>query len=133
MSSIFAKVAHFNHHVLEITPRPVGLQSHEEARLSERQLIEEAEEFLDAVVEDKDVVKAVDACIDSIYFALGILYKMGVTEEKFDSIFEVVHNANMKKVMGKKANRQGFDAADATKPEDWVAPEVYIERILNDD
>lgn len=126
----YMMVAEFNKKVLKIMPRPLGVTEGHEAALSVRQLIEEAEELAEAVA-DKDLVNAIDAVIDSIYFAYGIMYKMGVTEEMLDNIFSIVHNSNMMKKKGVKKGREGFDAADANKPTSWEAPEDKIKRYLN--
>jgi len=117
--------------VLGISPREINLPELEEAKLSTLQLKEEATEFLDAV-NDGLLGYAVDAIVDSIYFSYGILYKMGVSEEKMDRIFSIVHEANMKKQIGIKKGREGFDALDAVKPEGWEAPEEQIEMVLAD-
>lgn len=130
MSKEFRLVSAFNQTVLGLAVRKHGLQDGEEARLSFAQLAEEAQEYMDANLEG-DLPGAVDACIDSIVFAMGILFKMGVTEEEFDTIFEVVMNANMTKKIGVKAGREGFDAADAVKPTDFIPPEVFIKEILS--
>ncbi len=57
-----------------------------------------------------------DALIDLIYFALGHCYRMGIP---FDSWFELVHNANMAKVLRK--TKRGNK--DAIKPPEWQKPE----------
>jgi len=123
------QVVEFNHDVLGIKDRRIKLQERSEAGLSYIQLLEEAEEFAEAYQKD-DMVEAVDAVCDSIYFAYGILYKMGISEEKFNDIFSVIHNANMNKKLGTKKGREGYDAFDATKPEGWVAPEDQILEVL---
>lgn len=129
MSREYEQVVEFNRVILGLEQRPHGLQSYAEAQLSFVQLKEESIEYLEAVTE-KDLVKCVDACVDSIVFAMGILYKMGVTEEEFSTIFEVVMGANMTKKMGVKKGREGYDAADAYKPDDFVPPEEIIADIL---
>lgn len=126
----FEKVAEFNQEVLDIQPREKGLQNSDEAQLSMMQMREEIDEFEEGY-EQRDLVKCVDACIDNIYFTMGVLYKMGITPDDFSTIFEVVHQANCAKVMGKKAERSGFESADAIKPEGWVAPEEIIKEILD--
>lgn len=131
MKSAFTQVKEFNKDILGIAPRPKGLQSPDEAALSHKQLTEEAEEFLQAN-KDHDYIGSVDACIDSIVFAMGILYKLGVTETEFDTIFEIVMSANMAKKIGVKKGREGFGAADAIKPEGWVPPEELIAKVLED-
>lgn len=133
MKSIFNQVAEFNEKVLNIKPLEKGnLLASDVIALSCHQLHEEADELQEAH-DEQDYIGAVDACIDSIYFSLGILYKLGVKEHQFDAIFEVVNNANMAKVSGKAKGREKHSAADATKPEGWSGPEDTIAQILADD
>ena len=129
MKTQFSQVQTFNQEILGIDPRAKGVQPLEEAQLSHKQLTEEADEYLQAI-KDGDYIGAIDGCIDSIVFAMGILYKLGITEDQFDDIFEVVMTANMMKKIGVKKGREGFGAADAVKPEGWVPPEETIARIL---
>lgn len=129
MSKEFRKVATFNQIVLGIDKRNHGLQTHDEAQLSYIQLKEEAIEYLEALGQD-DLPGCIDACIDSIVFAMGILYKMGITEEEFDTMFEVVMNYNMTKKKGVKAGREGHDAADAVHAPGMVKPEEIIRDML---
>lgn len=131
MNKAYRNVVKFNQEILGVVPRPLGLQPQQEAALSFTQLIEEANEFDDAWGE-QDFIGAIDSCIDSIFFAMGILYKMGVTPEKFDRIFDAVTQANMSKKIGVKEGREGFDAADAIKPADFKSPEEAIAEILGD-
>ena len=128
----FHQVESFNKSVLNIEPpKERRLLDHDTIKLSHSQLVEEANELLDAHTEH-DYIGAVDACIDSIYFAMGILYKLGVTEDQYGAIFEVVNEANMAKVKGKAKGRESHNADDATKPEGWESPEGTIARILAD-
>lgn len=131
MATPFKRVEIFNQEILGIKPRNLGLQEFEECKLSYAQISEEADEFMTACIQ-QDYVKAIDACIDSIVFAKGILYKMGVDEELFHKIFAVVMDANMQKKIGIKKGREGFNAVDAVKPENWVSPESRIEELLNE-
>jgi len=65
-----------------------------------------------------------DALADLVYVALGTAYKMGLP---FDSIWQAVQAANMRKVAGptKRGNK-----VDACKPEGWVGPETAIARAI---
>ena len=127
----FGQVVKFNREVLGITARINSLQKPEEAALSYTQLVEEANEFRDAV-EEVDYIGCIDAIIDSLYFSYGILYKLGLDEALVNRLFTVVHNANMQKAKGIKAGREGFNAADASKPEDWIDPRTAMMEILCD-
>lgn len=128
---MFNKVVKFNQDILGIEPRPLGLQTQDEYELSYLQIKEEADEFLQAC-EEGDFVGVIDAIIDNIVFSLGILYKLGLNEFLYTSIFNTIMNANMEKRSGIKAGREGFDSVDAIKPKGWVSPERRIEEILNE-
>tara|TARA_Y100000310_G_C20496354_1_gene721735 strand:+ start:459 stop:809 length:351 start_codon:yes stop_codon:yes gene_type:complete len=109
--------------------RPVGMQSQDEFDLSMRQLQEEQNEIMQAYAAD-DFIGVLDGLFDLQYFLFGIFYKNGINAETYEKIFTVIHNCNMTKVKGIKAGREGFDAADAVKPESWVSPEEQISKIL---
>lgn len=93
-------------------------------------MYEEASEFRDAN-DEVDYIGAVDAVLDELYFCYGILYKLGITEEMADDMFDAIHQANMSKKKGIKEGREGFDAADAGKPKDWVDPRKMMEEIIH--
>jgi len=86
-------------------------------------LHEELDEFCIASGEG-DMVGVADALADLVYVALGTAYKMGLP---FDSIWQAVQAANMRKVAGptKRGNK-----VDACKPEGWVGPETAIARAI---
>lgn len=118
-------VSHFNEHVLKLERRPLGPMPKDVGNHLVKCLHEEAIELQEA--HDKaDLVGCVDALIDSIYFAVGGLYKLGLSREDAVRVFELVHKANMTKQKGQKESRATGDAADAVKPEDWVSPEQAI-------
>ena len=119
----------FNQEILKVEPRPVKLQPKQERLLTYHQLREEADEFIDAQV----TFEAVDAIIDSLYYAYGALDKLGLDEPKVNRCFEAVHNKNMEKALGKVAKRDYGDHADAVKPDDWVGPEKLIIEIIGTD
>lgn len=129
MCEKYKSVVEFNQKVLGIAQRSKVLQPVDEFKLSHKQLTEEANEFLEAC-EDFDYINAIDAVIDSLIFGFGILYKLGLSEREVDEIFAAVMEANMTKKLGVKAGREGFNAADAVKPVDFVSPETRIMRIL---
>lgn len=126
----FGQVVDFNREVLGITERVIGLQPPEEAALSYTQLIEEVREYQEAIGR-ADFVDCVDAILDGLYFSYGILYKMGLDEALVNHLFTTIHEANMQKAKGVKAGREGFDAADATKPDTWVNPKTTMKEILS--
>lgn len=82
-------------------------------------LLEEVNEFM-AAKNNNDVVEALDAMIDLIYYAMGRCYEMGISPEEFKRAWDIVHEANMQKKLGNKG--RGSDL-DAVKPEGWKAPE----------
>lgn len=88
-------------------------------------LREEAQEFEDT----SDPVHQVDALIDSVIFALGGLYRMGLSEMQAGSAISAVMHANFAKKAGQMA-RSIPGVPDAVKPEGWVPPEQAIAAIL---
>jgi len=79
---------------------------------------EEVAEFLAA----RTVAEQADAMIDLIYFAVGTMVEMGVRPE---SLFDIVHGANMQKLWpdGKPRFR---DDGKTVKPPTWVDPDEAI-------
>lgn len=123
-------VVEFNQRVLKIDQRPIGMLLQHEYEISAKCLNEELEEFSDAYATG-DLVGMIDAITDLKYFADGILYKMGLTARTIDEVGRAVHEANMEKKLGVNARRGDGSAADAVKPEGWVAPEERIAKILD--
>ena len=123
-------VIEFNRDLLGIEQRTPAMMSVEEHTHLTMALQEELQEFNDAVVEG-NVVGAVDAIVDLMYFAVGGLWKLGLSHEQMVHCMKAVHAANMLKRKGKVAKRY-TGAADAVKPENWVAPEELIRKILAD-
>ena len=66
-----------------------GLQRHSYMK-------EELQEFHDAV-EAEDLVEQADACIDIIYFALGTLIELGLSD-KYEALFANIQASNISKV-----------------------------------
>ncbi len=128
-----ALVVEFNQRVLGIAKRHlIGWQRPNDFRLSLAQLREEIDEVQEAY-EKGDFVGLIDGLIDIDYFLKGVVYKHGLTIEQYHELFVLVHEANMEKKLGVKENRQGFgDAADAIKPQGWVAPEERIRAKLSE-
>lgn len=119
-------VSEFNRDILKLERPPLGPMPKDTGDHLFKCLVEEAEEFQEAH-EQADFIKCVDSLIDSIYFAIGGLYKLGLSREDAVKVFELVHQANMTKVRGQKEGRITGDAADAIKPDEWVSPEAAIE------
>lgn len=129
MKSFAQNVVEFNQQILGIEQRPIGKLPKPEFEISVKCLNEEIGEFVDNYDVD-DFIGCVDAMVDLIYFANGVLYKMGLTAQEIDSCCEVVHNANMEKKRGVNSKRAVEGAADAVKPDGWVSPEERIAAIL---
>lgn len=125
----YKQVVEFNQQVLKIDPRELNLLSPSELGITFDCLTEEVGEFLTAH-SDRDIIGAIDAIIDLMYFAQGVLYKIGISPEMYEKIFTAVHEANMSKQLGVKAGRGDGIAADAIKPEGWAPPEARIRSIL---
>jgi len=121
-------VIDFNQVVLGIQPRLKGLLIDSEAEISYKCLLEEANEFMGAV-ETSDYIGCIDSILDSMYFAAGILYKLGLTSEEVDKCMSAVHLCNMTKKKGINSKR-ATGAADAIKPDGWISPEERIKEIL---
>lgn len=134
-----ADVITFNRGLLGIPDRPVALLSVAEGSHLIKCLNEEVGELIDAVTEgqlfgaaEAAVVQSVDALIDLMYFAVGGLYKMGLTRAMIVECMQTVHAANMTKVKAKVAKRHVEGAVDAGKPTDFIGPEAEIARILSE-
>lgn len=124
---LFKRVFLFNEVVVKIAPRPLKPLKPDEKDWLVMALREEATELADST----NLVDQVDALIDSIIFATGGLYRLGLTEEQALQCFHAVMDANFEKKAGQKPTRVVGDVADAVKPAGWVGPEERIGGILN--
>lgn len=131
---IIAKVREFNRDVLNIKKdgvKPFNKDDKEASWLIVALNEEVNDEFIQGL-ERVNLIDQVDALLDTVYFAIGGMIRLGLTDEQIHACFDAVHNSNMLKDLGIKESRSGFgDTADAVKPEDWVAPETKMEKILN--
>lgn len=118
----------FNDIVINVGQRPLNPLTQTEAEWTLKAWAEESDEFRDAW-ENQDIVKMVDSALDLCYFAIGTLRRMGLTVEQAQACFQAIHEANMRKKKGKKAERGDFED-DAVKPEDFVPPDELIGNIL---
>lgn len=121
------KVYEFNY-VVRGVERPKQIKFLQGAQRNDRAayMQEELNEFIEA----DSIEGQVDAIIDLLYFSYGTLYEMGISKETFEQCFDIVHNANMCKVAGKKDRATAIDGVDAKKPEGWEAP--TLEGIIRD-
>lgn len=126
---MLTRVFDFNAKVVGIEPRRLGeiTPGHPEISWLVGVLQEEAQELAEA----ESLVDQVDALIDSIIFALGGLYRLGLTEEQALKCFHAVMDANFEKRSGQKKGREVEGVKDAVKPEGWKGPEARIKEILN--
>lgn len=131
MDQFTRNIIDFNQRILGIMQRDPAMLNESEFNISCECLHEEINELKSAHV-DGDFIGCIDALIDLRYFAVGVLYKLGLTVEQIEAMDQAVHEANMQKKLGKKAGRGDGIAADAVKPENWVSPEERIANILDD-
>ena len=126
---MFTRVFDFNARVVGIEPRLLGTitPEHPEMEWLVGVLQEEAQELAEA----KTLVDQVDALIDSIVFAMGGLYRLGLTKEQALECFHAVMDANFEKKAGQKEGREVEGVKDAIKPEGWKGPEARIKEVLN--
>ena len=121
------EIIEFNREVLDIKDRPIGMLSAVEFDYLIKAFKEETYEIQDA----RNMAEFVDGVLDLCYFAIGGLYRAGLTEEKITKCFNVIHTANMQKQQGVQEKRGG-KAIDAVKPEGWIPPEQQIRKILEE-
>jgi len=66
-----------------------------------------------------------DKHLDSIYFNIGSLHKLGLSPEQIVEGLQVVHDANKQK-SGKKDSK-----GKVIKPTDFINPEPFLQKILD--
>lgn len=93
--------------------------------LAYKLLKEEVLELLDAKTE----VDQLDALVDTIYIAIGAMWKMGLSAEQIQAAILVVCNANDSKVVVKT---EPHIKANQFKGENFVPPEEKLQEILNE-
>ena len=125
--NVFIHITEFNREIIGIEQRPHGLLNQDEVEFTSKALDEERVEFIQAH-QSGDFIGAIDALLDSIYFAVGGLYKMGLTPDQMAACMAAVHEANMTKKKG--VTKRGHEN-DAAKPEGWISPEERIGKILD--
>lgn len=126
---MITRVFDFNAQVVGIQPRLLGTitPEHPEMGWLVGVLQEEAQELAEA----GNLVEQVDALVDSIIFAVGGLYRLGLTDEQALKCFHAVMDANFEKKSGQKEGREVEGVKDAVKPEGWKGPEARIKEILD--
>jgi len=138
MNHIEELVAEFNEQITKYQPpNTPTMITGALVELRVMQMQEELDEILVALVSN-DLVETIDGLMDLIYFAIGTLHLVGVHREKFNTIFQIIHEANMRKVSGIKPTRfipgvpEHLHPTDAIKPEGWEAPNEIIRSLLDD-
>lgn len=127
---IFANsVVEFNKDVLGIEKRKKSLLPPPELNQTTKCLREEIDEF-EKAHSHGDFVEGVDALMDLMYFAIGGLYRMGLSPEEMDACWKVIHECNMNKQIGVVPRRGDGSSPDAVKPDGWKGPEEKIAEIL---
>jgi predicted HAD superfamily Cof-like phosphohydrolase len=122
-------VIRFNSKILGIKTRPKGLLSSGEMDHLHKCLLEELNEFTDGH-NHSDYIECIDSLIDLMYFAVGGLYKMGMTSKQIAKCAKIIHNCNMQKKKGVVARRQTDGSVDAAKPSKWKSPEELLAKAL---
>ena len=125
---MFHRVFEFNRIIQQVEYRDRVPLKNKEKQWLLTCLREEADEFDEAL----DRVQQVDALIDSMIFAAGGLFRMGLTARQAEDCMNAVMDANFQKKLGQKEGRVFEGVADATKPDDWVGPEMRISQILGE-
>jgi predicted HAD superfamily Cof-like phosphohydrolase len=125
----FTSVVTFQKEILGNHSFDKGLLSDAEMDITMNLLNEEIQEFEDAH-DSSDYIGCIDAVIDLLYFGVGALHKLGLSEDEMVKCFAAVHDANMTKKKGIVERRGDGTVPDAIKPADWVAPEERIAAII---
>lgn len=127
MLGVIDRVFTFNELIVKIKKDRIQLLQGDELTWLMRVLAEETDELRVA----QTTTDQVDALIDLTIFALGGLYRLGLSNQQAIDCFNAVMDANMEKRAGQKVGRVIGEVADAIKPEGWVGPEQRIAEILN--
>lgn len=123
------QVIDFNEKIIGVGQREIGLLSDKELEYAIKAIDEEKQEFFQAH-HQQDVIGAVDAVIDLMYFGIGFLRRMGLNADQISLCMTAVHEANMEKKLSMAVYKRVEGVPDAAKPEGWVGPEERIAFIL---
>ena len=97
----------FNKLVLSISKNKICELSASEAEFIKKAIDEETKELHEAITSG-NIVDQIDALIDLAYFAIGGIYKLGLSAEQANTCFTHIHATNMSKVKGVKQGRSEF-------------------------
>ncbi len=100
-----------------LTPKPI-LMSKSTVEFLRKMVNDE----LDELEESESVVEQADALVDAIYYICDCAVKHGMN---LDPLFNIVHQANMSKVVDGKVIRR--DDGKILKPEGWIAPKPILQ------
>lgn len=126
-SEFFRAVYRFNKEVVGVeAPTPPSYLDEATTTWLHDALGEEACELLDA----RALVDQLDALGDSMIFALGGMYRAGLTPDQAEAVLMAIMGANFAKKAGTKESRAVEGVKDAVKPAGWVGPEPRIRAIL---
>lgn len=100
------EVFEFQRKVLKVLKPKIGEMTAAEYKFLNDAILEEHYEF-DEAVKAGNVIDQVDALFDLAYFAIGGIYKLGLTPEQAQACFEHIHKTNMTKEIGTKKGREG--------------------------
>lgn len=92
------QIVNFNKEVLGIEQRVQSLIPANEAQISIESLVEEANELREAF-EGQDFIKAVDAVADTLFFAVGVMYKFGLSQNQIVNAIMSQHNSRLQHPM----------------------------------
>ena len=92
------QIVNFNQEVLGIEQRVQSLIPANEAQISIESLIEEANELREAF-QGQDFIKAVDAVADTLFFAVGVMYKFGLSQNQIVNAILAQYNARLQHPM----------------------------------
>lgn len=95
----------------------------ERVNIRAKWMSEELQEFLTA----PDVYSQADAMIDLLYYLLGTCVEMGI---KPDTLFQIIHESNMKKLAFGSSVIKDSDGK-VQKPPVWTHPDTAIISAIN--
>lgn len=112
------KVRQFTTACEESLPEKPQSLSEEKVAFITKMVNDELEELKDA----KNITEQADALVDAIYYICDTAVRHGIN---LDPLFDIVHGANMQKVVNGKVLRR--DDGKILKPEGWRDPAPLLE------
>ena len=92
------QIVNFNQEILGVGQRTQSMIPANEAQISIESLVEEANELREAF-EGQDFIKAVDAAADTLFFAVGVMYKFGLTSNQITNAILNQYNGRLQHPM----------------------------------